>query len=316
MDYGLLGGLAEGLKQGLLTYKEVKEKDREAKIAEERAKRDDQLFKLGLLDKGAQVDASGNIGLTPEELERRATEGALKSRDAKLKEVKTIAELADSGLAPEFDPKGGLIGAKPNGLISPRKQKEQIDLQRAKLDLEKTRKEASEGPKPTADQSKVAGFAKRVEQAEAVLDKLESKGYNRADVGSAAESKLPGILKGSNLKQQEQAETNFINAVLRRESGAAISDSERSSAESQYFPRAQDPPEVLEQKRQNRLLVIQSLKGEAGERALGNIDKVQMPGLVNKQKADPSSQDNEAVQWAKANPKDPRSAAILKANGL
>lgn len=119
--------------------------------------------------------------------------------------------------------------------------------------------------KPKADQFKVAGFGRRVEQAENVFNKLENEGYNRATTGEGLKSFfVPGAMQSSELKQQEQAERNFINAVLRRESGAAIADSEFESGEKQYFPRAGDSDEVIRQKAANRAQVFEALRSESG----------------------------------------------------
>ena len=63
----------------------------------------------------------------------------------------------------------------------------------------------------------------------------------------------------------EQAKRNFTNSVLRRESGAVISPSEFESAELQYFPVSGDTKDVLVQKQQNRNVVTQATKLEAGE---------------------------------------------------
>lgn len=127
-------------------------------------------------------------------------------------------------------------------------------------------------PKPvTPDQSKAALFAKRMEQAEGVFTALEKDGYSRADRAQGAASLAPDVMKPEALKRQEQAEKNFLTAVLRRESGASISPSEFSTAEAQYFPRAGDPPDLLEQKRQNRQLALQGLAAEAGPDALAAI---------------------------------------------
>ena len=65
----------------------------------------------------------------------------------------------------------------------------------------------------------------------------------------------------------EQAQRNFINAVLRRESGAVISESEFANARRQYFPQPGDGPEVLANKARNRQVVIENLETE-GKRAL------------------------------------------------
>jgi hypothetical protein len=66
----------------------------------------------------------------------------------------------------------------------------------------------------------------------------------------------------------EQARRDFINAVLRRESGAVISPSEFANAEKQYFPVVGNPPELIAQKRRNRELATRGLMAEvpAGQR--------------------------------------------------
>ena len=114
------------------------------------------------------------------------------------------------------------------------------------------------------DQYNAATYARRVEQAEKVFTSLENNFYNRADFSSAIGASLPGGLQSSQAKQQAQAERNFVNAVLRRESGASINKEEFASAEMQYFPRAGDSPEVIDQKRQNRIIAYQGLAAAAG----------------------------------------------------
>jgi hypothetical protein len=61
-----------------------------------------------------------------------------------------------------------------------------------------------------------------------------------------------------------QAQRDFTNAILRRESGAVISASEFDNAQRQYFPMPGDGPEVIEQKRQNRMLAIEGMMQGAG----------------------------------------------------
>jgi hypothetical protein len=62
----------------------------------------------------------------------------------------------------------------------------------------------------------------------------------------------------------EQAQRNFVNAVLRQESGAVISEQEFENAKKQYFPQPGDKKDVIEQKRKNRMLAIQGFKRIAG----------------------------------------------------
>jgi hypothetical protein len=62
----------------------------------------------------------------------------------------------------------------------------------------------------------------------------------------------PNFLKSAEFQKFDQAQRDFVNAVLRRESGAVISESEFTNARRQYLPQPGDKPEVLKQKRRNR----------------------------------------------------------------
>jgi hypothetical protein len=89
-------------------------------------------------------------------------------------------------------------------------------------------------PKVSATQSSAAGYARRLEQAEADMAGLAEGGYNRADRLEALSKALrPEALETEQQKLQEQAERNFVNSVLRRESGAAIAQSEFDNAAKQ-----------------------------------------------------------------------------------
>lgn len=109
-------------------------------------------------------------------------------------------------------------------------------------------------------QAKAAGFADRIAEASPMLD------IPPPTVGSMILSDVPGGNFALNPQQQKffQAERNFINAVLRRESGAVISPDEFSNARKQYIPQPGDSDGVLEQKRRNRETVLRSLARDAG----------------------------------------------------
>lgn len=72
------------------------------------------------------------------------------------------------------------------------------------------------------------------------------------------------------MQKFNQAKRNFVNAVLRNESGAVISPSEFDNADKQYFPQPGDTPEVLAQKAKNRDLVTSNMFASAGKDAKGN----------------------------------------------
>ena len=181
---------------------------------------------------------------------------------------------------------------------------------------------ASAKTKPaTGDQFKAAGFARRLEQSEAVFADLDTMGYDRTSMtGAAFNAVVPKAFESGGYKTNEQAERNFINAVLRRESGAAISPTEFANAEQQYFSRPGDPPNLKAQKKANRQQVLETLRAESGE-AYAQVPAIE---AVATRKSEgtalaapaPASPDEDAaaLQWAQDNPNDPRAAAILKAN--
>src|SRR3990167_7831506 len=71
-------------------------------------------------------------------------------------------------------------------------------------------------------------------------------------------------LQSDIIQQYMQSSRNFINSVLRRESGAVISPSEFSEARKQYLPQPGDSKEVLSDKRKNRQIIYESFKKGAG----------------------------------------------------
>jgi hypothetical protein len=65
-------------------------------------------------------------------------------------------------------------------------------------------------------------------------------------------------------RQYDQAKRDFVNAILRQESGAVIADSEFANAEKQYFPQPGDDPATIEQKRRNRETAIKAIREASG----------------------------------------------------
>jgi hypothetical protein len=115
--------------------------------------------------------------------------------------------------------------------------------------------------KMTDSQAKAATFAARMLDSNSIIDGV---GDQFASLGAYVGQNLPNPLKSAERQMFEQAKRNFINAVLRRESGAVISPEEFKNAEQQYFPQPGDTPEVLAQKKQNRETSYQGMQNEAG----------------------------------------------------
>jgi hypothetical protein len=129
----------------------------------------------------------------------------------------------------------------------------------------------STGGKFTGDQAKAAGFTDRMLQSEGLLSGVEGKPGLQGEGASAyetAKSKIPLIgnyLVGENRQKYEQAKRDFVNAQLRRESGAAISQGEFDSAEKQYFPVPGDSPDTIKQKAANRRAAVEAMGREGGQ---------------------------------------------------
>lgn len=114
-------------------------------------------------------------------------------------------------------------------------------------------------------QWQAARYANRMKSADAVFEKLLGQGYDRTSIRAGAESMLPNAARSSERQQQDQAERDFVNAVLRDESGAVISQGEFDSARKQYFPVIGDSLDTVKQKAANRQRVIDNMRTEAGD---------------------------------------------------
>lgn len=121
----------------------------------------------------------------------------------------------------------------------------------------------------TEVQLKSGGFADRVSNVLPIFERLEDDPqFDPADIGEAVASSIPGvgnILVSPKKQEYEQAKQDFITAVLRLESGAAISASEFEKEDRKYFPRPGDSPGVIRQKNEARKRQLDILKaGSAG----------------------------------------------------
>jgi hypothetical protein len=121
-------------------------------------------------------------------------------------------------------------------------------------------------PRFNDTQNAAHGYAQRVADANKTLDEME-KWKTLPSLGDRQVKNIPFV--GNTLATKEaqmfdQTTRNFINATLRRESGAAISAAEFANAQEQYIPQPGDQPAVLALKRQNRQRILESLATSSG----------------------------------------------------
>ena len=145
------------------------------------------------------------------------------------------------------------------------------------------------GGKPlTESQGNATAFGMRMIESNQLINDLEKKGVTntgvvRSTLGGIAGmtpfigeklqqgvqsgmNVLPGALGGPSAEQQQvdAARKNFITAVLRKESGAAISPSEFYNESQKYFPQPGDSDSVISQKRHARETAIKAMEIQAG----------------------------------------------------
>lgn len=140
----------------------------------------------------------------------------------------------------------------------------------------------------TEAQGNATAYGMRMKEANAVLEPLEKAGKTNTgliknvvggtvglipllgekleDVSGSVFNALPGVLGGLSPEQQQvaQARINFITALLRKESGAAIGPSEFATAEKNYFPKPGDDAATIAQKQQARKTAIRAMEVQAG----------------------------------------------------
>jgi hypothetical protein len=137
----------------------------------------------------------------------------------------------------------------------------------------------------TEGQAKGVGFALRAKEADQILNTIGKSGEVQPGLIKRMAESTPFIGEGlgtmtnwtqSAAQQQvEQAQRNFINAILRQESGAVINETEFNNAKKQYFPQPNDSEAQIKQKEQTRKTAIKGLEIIAGpglKRATGGQD--------------------------------------------
>jgi hypothetical protein len=140
----------------------------------------------------------------------------------------------------------------------------------------------------TEVQGNATGFGLRAKEANQIVTGLENKGVTYPGVTSTVVSgiagmtpfvgekyseatkslfnTLPEFAGGLSSEQQQNAQgrRNFISAVLRKESGAAISQQEFVNEEKKYFPQLGDSDSVIKQKQDARDSAVKALTIQAG----------------------------------------------------
>jgi hypothetical protein len=170
-----------------------------------------------------------------------------------------------------------------------------VEQERLRLAREADARAAVEAERGGVEQGKSASFLKRAINAETSFRQLgvvEPRGL----IGQKFAGVDPDTANAfSEEKRQlaEQSEREFIAAVLRYDSGAAIPPEEFLTQGRLYFPRAGDTPAVLEQKARSRRVAIEGLQASAGP--LGERETIPDFEAINPLAASENAQDDDTL---------------------
>ena len=141
----------------------------------------------------------------------------------------------------------------------------------------------------TEAQSKDTTFATRAEGALPILDQFANA---LTSLPESSANALPGgvgnYLQSKEYQQAQQAGTEFLQAILRKDTGAAITPQETAEYGKVYLPRPGDTPELLAQKQASRKRALEALKAGmtpqaivAQERALEKAGGPKKPMVID-----------------------------------
>ncbi|SCB52724.1 hypothetical protein GA0061099_10395 [Bradyrhizobium yuanmingense] len=133
-------------------------------------------------------------------------------------------------------------------------------------EIAKINADAAAGKK-TEVQGAAEQFGNRMENAEKSFSKVSTEGLGLSGAAQGAAGSIPvagNFLKTENFQKMEQAKREWVTALLRKESGAAIGRDEYTQYDRQFFPQPGDGPGVVAQKAEARRVAMEAMKKTAG----------------------------------------------------
>lgn len=179
-----------------------------------------------------------------------------------------------------------LLRADPQAYLSAQSKAgtNQLDLEKKQLERDKLRQELDQGIggglKLTEQQSKDLGYYTRGNEANALLAQqgdalttraIGERGQARGIADAAirgtpflGDSAIGNSLVSTERQQAEQAGREMLAAILRKDTGAAITEQEMSIYGRMYLPQPGDSDAVLSQKAEARTRALESIRSGLG----------------------------------------------------
>jgi hypothetical protein len=151
--------------------------------------------------------------------------------------------------------------------------------------------------KLTEQQSKDVGFYNRGSK---IIDRLEKQDEALKDVFSKVGGSMSNYLKTDAYRQAEQTGRELLAVILRKDTGAAVTDKEMELYSSIYLPGPADDPQTVAQKRAARRTAIEGLKmGLGPAEILFNSQNTPAPAAAPANPAQrPTGQTKSGVKWS------------------
>ena len=144
----------------------------------------------------------------------------------------------------------------------------------------RSREANAQGKYPSETELTAAGYASRMNAADALLNKLPETAIPgiRQTVANNKYPTLAPYVSASEQQQYRQAQEDWVRAKLRKESGAVIADEEMAREIRVYFPQPGDDAAVKQQKAEARQRANQAMLVAAGK-AGGRVDGKSSDGV-------------------------------------
>lgn len=164
--------------------------------------------------------------------------------------------------------------------INPQTKKEEEILVRTDKATGKVLGETVLSSQPASLNEQEAGaqrYSARLAFNQKILTDTEAAGFDPTAIGTTVQKFVPNRFKSDEVQAYNAAKKNWIAAVLRKESGAAIAKKEYDDADFQYFPQDGDSKAVVKQKQALRELAEEEMTKSIGPSA---PDRVTTPGVA------------------------------------
>ena len=213
----------------------------------------------------AQIEGAVKMGLaaqSPEQWDQIVTQagaadlvGQFENRQAITQQYMSVADiLKGQHPATPLSPQGKFNADQKAGIIAP----DAVYQPGGNTTVNVNNKPLTEA------EGRNTGFLIRAQESGGILDNMEVQGTNLKDRLSSSVPIVGNYMVSDDYQKFDQAKRDFVNAILRRESGAVISPQEFDNADKQYFPQPGDSEQVIAQKRANRGTATSGLRVGSG----------------------------------------------------